>query len=333
MDPAGATDLPPPSGRVLDDRPEGQVQVSVLALGYNHARFAEQCLDAIRAQTFPSVELIMADDCSRDATAEVAASWRSRHWPDSALVLHEKNMGLCRTLNELLGLARGRYVAVIAMDDQWEPNMLAQHVAALNAEPSAAVSYSDAFLMDEEGNRSPGGFIEMVGGHSTVPEDALFEALCERNFIPAMTTVMRRTALREVGYYDETLLYEDWDMWLRLARLHPFVYTPPTSASYRIVASSLSRTMERHPDYARTNLRIAAKALGHSKRGDALLRRNLAQHAEALYASRQPDAAFWLRQAARNSRRGAALAACATLGIPYAQLVRLKTRVRQRHLH
>jgi len=57
-----------------------------------------------------------------------------------------------------------------------------------------------------------------------------------------MTTLIRRDCYRKVGLYDETLPWEDWDMWLRIARHYSFVYSPTPSAKYRYHEKSLSHS-------------------------------------------------------------------------------------------
>jgi hypothetical protein len=64
----------------------------------------------------------------------------------------------------------------------------------------------------------------------------------EGNFIPAMTTLIRRDCFEKVGLYDETLFYEDWDMWLRLSHSYDFAFSDEVSAKYRIVGTSMIRS-------------------------------------------------------------------------------------------
>ena len=80
-------------------------------------------------------------------------SWlraRSIPWTE---IRHERNRGLCATLNDALAVARGRYVAIIAADDHWEPEKLEHQVQLLDQHPDAAVVYSDNYYMDADGAR------------------------------------------------------------------------------------------------------------------------------------------------------------------------------------
>lgn len=57
-----------------------------------------------------------------------------------------------------------------------------------------------------------------------------------------MTTLTRRECFDAVGLYDESLFYEDWDMWLRISRAYEFFYSTEVSAKYRLVTTSMVRS-------------------------------------------------------------------------------------------
>ena len=64
-------------------------------------------------------------------SAEVIGAWAAAHpEPPVTLVLHEENLGLTRTLNEVLPRCRGRFLAYLGGDDRWAPAKLARLTAA-----------------------------------------------------------------------------------------------------------------------------------------------------------------------------------------------------------
>lgn len=218
--------------------------VTVIALCFNHARFLTECLDSIAAQTFQDFQLIVTDDCSKDNSAQLIESWLKAYRPAATFIRHSVNVGLCKTLNEALAEARGEFICMIATDDAWEPDKIERQLAvAREVGAGVAVVYSDAFRMDEDGVRLDKNFIESHTPECTRPSGWVFSELATRNFIPAMSTLIRRQALVDVGLYDERLAYEDYDMWLRLAARYEFVYCPALLARYRIVSTSLVRTI------------------------------------------------------------------------------------------
>lgn len=218
--------------------------VTVIAVCYNHERFLLNCLESIRGQNYSNLQILLLDDCSKDASAKLIRNWIALH-PSLPVtfVANEQNRGLCRTLNCALGLARGKYISMTATDDAWEPGKIAGQVRVMESLPEqVGVLYSDAFQMDESGALLPKRFIESYRHFDRMPEGGIHDLLWEGNFIPAMATMIRRSVFETVGSYDENLFYEDWEMWLRISEHYDFAYYPTPTARYRIVRTSMSKS-------------------------------------------------------------------------------------------
>lgn len=305
--------------------------VTVIALCYNHERFLLECLESIRTQTLQDFELIVTDDCSRDRSPQMIADWLAAHYPNARFIRHTANRGICATLNEAVAAAQGTYISIIATDDTWLPHKLASQVAlARSLDADTAVIYADAAQMDEEGNLLPQRFIE-AHGVTDPPHGRIFSRLANRNFIPAMTTLIRRDALLAVGGFDEQLSYEDYDMWLRLADRYAFHFQPDVVAHYRIVATSVVRTVFAKPTawFHHSNFLIRQKWL----RTDRLTPEQRVLWADkiwlaayGLFALGDPRATACLWTALRYAGRPrvACLALASQLGLSRARLVRLR---------
>jgi hypothetical protein len=217
--------------------------VSAIVLCYNHAKFVTECLEGVKLQNYPNLELIVNDDASRDDSASIIQAWLSRNKIPHRFLRNETNQGVCRSLNNALSHARGKYISGIAADDIWLPGKLLVQVERMEQLPEkVGVIYSDALQIDEAGRLLPRKFIEEYRRFETMPQGDLHHILWEDNFIPAMTTLTRRDCFDKVGIYDESLFYEDWDMWLRLSRCFEFAYSPQVSAKYRHVTTSMMRS-------------------------------------------------------------------------------------------
>ena len=304
--------------------------VTVIALCFNHERFVLQALESIRTQTFQDFELIVTDDASRDGSPGLIAQWLREHRPDAHFIRHSSNAGLCPTLNEALARARGEYICMIATDDAWLPERLEWHVAAMAAQPdSVAVVYSDVAQMDEEGRALPENFIAHHRPGFVPPSGQVFPWLADGNFIPAMGATIRRSALTAVGGYDERLSYEDYDMWLRLSARYDFVFCPGLVARYRIVSTSMVRTLFVRPTahHSYTTYLIRRKWLGNARLSPAQRARwaeVLWEAAYNLYCHDDPRAASALWTAFRHGRKPRALllAVAGTLGLSRIRLKR-----------
>ena len=228
----------------LNPKLENDPLVTAFVGCYNHSRFVEECLDSVRHQTYPNLEVIIFDDRSKDNSVAVIDTWLKKQRLDWQFVPHTKNIGICASLNEVLRLARGKYISMVAADDVWLPDKTARQVEMMERLPEdVGVVYSDAFQIDENGATLPQMFIEAQRNFAVPPKGFLFDVLLEGNFIPAMTTLIRRECFTQVGTYDEDLCFEDWDMWMRISRTFRFAYDKIPAAKYRIVSSSVVRTM------------------------------------------------------------------------------------------
>jgi glycosyltransferase involved in cell wall biosynthesis len=279
----------------LDRCPDHTPLVTVTSICYNHARFLEQALESIRLQTFHDFELLIFDDCSTDASVARIRRWIADSGMRCTFIPHTVNRGVCATLNEALARARGKYFCGISTDDVWMPEKLAHQTAMIERLPEAVgVVYSDAYQIDEAGHPLPDNYLH-AHGVTMPPAGRLFRAMLKHCFIPAVTTLRRTAALRHVGGYDESLWYEDWDMWLRLSRHYEFAFSDYVSAKYRILPTSLVRTLVRweSPHRQWTDARILFKCIrsGQLSRLETVpLRIRLVRMAFRLHRCRDPRA-------------------------------------------
>ena len=268
--------------------PSARPLITVIALCFNHARFVLECLESIRAQTYQDFELIVTDDHSRDSSPEIIAEWLAQNYPSATFIRHGINVGLCKTLNEALAHSRGQFIAMIAADDTWGPDKLRAQLESITSCPEdVAVVYSDAYQINEAGERLSKSFLEAHGIPDAPPQGTIFSRIADGNFIPAMATLIRRKAIQDVGGYDEALTYEDFDMWLRLSDRYKFAFLPGKVASYRLVSSSMVRTIFENPTpaHAYSVFSIAKKWLKTNR---------LSAMQRAKWVARQSGAAYAL---------------------------------------
>ncbi|MGA2254245.1 MAG: glycosyltransferase [Thermoguttaceae bacterium] len=218
---------------------------------YNHERYVQETLDSVLAQTYPNIQLVVFDDCSRDGSVATIRDWIDRHNVVCTLLAHSKNVGICASLNDALLHARGKYITMVAADDVWLSEKTAKQVEIMESlSEDVGVLYSDAYRINESGELLPQTFIPFYRTLSTMPEGRIFDTLIKGNFIPAMTALIRRECYQSVGGYDESLFFEDWDMWARISRVFQFAFCPFLCAKYRVVGTSMSHSQRDKMDVA-----------------------------------------------------------------------------------
>ncbi|HKO60797.1 MAG TPA: glycosyltransferase [Pyrinomonadaceae bacterium] len=305
--------------------------VSIIVVCYNQARFVRECLESVRLQTYANTELIVIDDCSGDDSAAVIESWIAALPDKPTFIVHERNQGICKTFNEALSNASGKYVSIIAADDVYLPDKTETQVTLFESLPeNVGVIYSDVWQMDACGNLLKQHFIESQRDFAVMPQGNLFDALLQGNFIPAMSTMVRRECYAQVGRYDEQLTYEDFDMWLRISRHYEFVFSPVISAKYRVLPTSLSRTIHAAGQWPllKSDFRIYENAMTAGLTGAqrTYARKRLAGIARQMcvrdYPGRTPYVARLLRY--QFTPLTMILLLCSMAGVPYRRLSNLK---------
>ncbi len=124
-------------------------EISVIVPNYNHAAYLEQRIESLLAQTFRDFELILLDDASQDASAEILARYAD-HPKVSRIVRNHVNSGsVFRQWHAGIGLAQGRYVLIAESDDWCEPALLQALWEGIQSDPDCVLSYCQSMAVEE----------------------------------------------------------------------------------------------------------------------------------------------------------------------------------------
>jgi glycosyltransferase involved in cell wall biosynthesis len=211
--------------------------VSVCIGTYNRARYVQETLDSVFAQTYRPLEVVVVDDASTDGTPELV----ERLYGDRVrLIRRATNSGMCPiTRNQAAQAATGRYLAFLDSDDGWYPTKIEKQVALLEAHPVYPLCHTYAHLIDEEsqvfGTRHEGRM---------PPTGDCFAALLRHCWITISSILVRRELFDEIGWFTEDPRYgiwgEDHEFFLRVARRHPVALVEEPLARYRRARQNIS---------------------------------------------------------------------------------------------
>jgi glycosyltransferase involved in cell wall biosynthesis len=117
---------------------------------YNEVRYIKETLDNLLLQTYPNIELIIADNGSTDGTSEIIAQYAAAH-PHIRHIRHPQNIGQHTNFNNLPHAAKGVYFCWASGHDLLDPDFVTQSVAVLESDPKIVLAYPRTINMTKEG--------------------------------------------------------------------------------------------------------------------------------------------------------------------------------------
>jgi len=212
--------------------------VSVICLSYNHQDYVVEALNSVINQTYTNIELLIADDCSSDNSAGVIQDWL-KNYPNVYFLANEKNLGNTKTFNQLAKKAKGTFIIDLAADDLLLPNCIEKQIVTFQNSKykNLGVVYGNLIEIDEKGD-----FIKNYYTEEDKPESGdIYKMVVGRvTKICSVSSLIKKTVLEKLEYYDEDLAYEDLDLWLRASRVYDFEYIPEYLVKKRELSTSLS---------------------------------------------------------------------------------------------
>jgi GT2 family glycosyltransferase len=202
----------------VDSAPSLPPLLSVIILNYNGEPFLRPCLDSLRAQTLPGVEVIVVDNASPDGSAEIVA----REYPEVKLLRLAENRHFCGGNNAGLPLATGRYVAFLNNDTRVVPEWAEEIVRAFGEHPEVGTVACRIVLADQPELLNSAG-VEWTSGFFGRQIGALQSAAdyAEERLVFGFEgggCALRREVLDQVGSFDEDFQshHEDQDLSFRV---------------------------------------------------------------------------------------------------------------------
>jgi glycosyltransferase involved in cell wall biosynthesis len=122
--------------------------ITVVMASYNGSKYLSQQLDSILQQTLPPNEVVVVDDASTDESSEILRQY-TLHYPQLKYYSNPVNIGVVKTFERALTLAKGEFIAFADQDDVWLPHKLEVLLANIG---DAWMVHSDAVLVDKDLN-------------------------------------------------------------------------------------------------------------------------------------------------------------------------------------
>ena len=202
--------------------------VSIIMPSYNTGRFIKETIESVLAQSYPTWELIIVDDCSTDNTDEVVNQYLS----DERIryIKNDTNSGAAVSRNRALREAKGKWIAFLDSDDLWEPEKLKKQIAFMEKN-DYRFSYTNYIEIDEES--SPNG--KSVTGPKRITKHGMYN-YCWMGCL----TVMYDADTVGLIQIADIKKNNDYAMWLKVCKKADCYLLDETLARYRKRSGSIS---------------------------------------------------------------------------------------------
>ena len=188
-------------------------KVDILLATYNGEEYLREQIDSILNQTHTEFRLLISDDGSKDSTRKILEEYKNK---DSRVevFMQEKNLGVVKNFEFLLGKVEAKYYMFSDQDDIWKENKIEKSLNKI--EEGFDLVYSDLEVVDENLNVTYNSYWKLKGIYNKIKKYNNFESLYLNNFVTGCTIISRKDLIKDVLPLPNTSKYVLHDYWISL---------------------------------------------------------------------------------------------------------------------
>jgi glycosyltransferase involved in cell wall biosynthesis len=202
---------------MLNDRP----LVSIIIPTYNRSKILPRAVNSALNQSYKNLEVIIVDDASADNTSETVAGIKDAR---VRYVRHVNNMGLSAARNSGIKIARGKYINFLDDDDEIHRLKLEKqlNMFAQQAETVGIIYCGWQYVYKNK----------ITAKHFPKHRGNTLRQLLAHCIMTPIVPLIKISCFEKAGLFDKNMKsYEDWDMWIRIARYFNFDFVPEVLAT------------------------------------------------------------------------------------------------------
>jgi len=205
--------------------------VSVIIPSYNRAKYVGKAVESVLDQTFQDLEIIVVDDGSTDDTLNSLTVYKDR-----VRVLQQVNQGRSGARNAGVTAALGSVIAFLDSDDIWLPEKLERQLEFFGNNPNIGLVHTWSSVIDEHGNPRPEDTRRRIQLYRrALRRGYTYIGMSQECVLFLSTVAIRRECWERIGPFDtEIPAFEDWDWYLRAARITTIASIPVSLVLYRL---------------------------------------------------------------------------------------------------
>lgn len=197
----------------------------------NAEKFVSEAIQSILDQSYTDFEFIIIDDGSTDNTPNIIKSFKDRR----IVCKSQKNAGVPKASNKAISMAKGEYIARQDADDYSSLKRLERQVSFLDDNPDIGLVGSNYSAVNLAGDT-------VFETNFFTKSDDLKLATVFSNQFGHGSTMIRKSALNEVGGYREISIVHDYDLWVRISRIAGIANLNDELYTWRFHGASLSNS-------------------------------------------------------------------------------------------
>lgn len=227
--------------------------VTVVCTSYNHEAFIERSLNSVTNQDYKNIELIIVDNGSVDNSVAVINEWIKKY-PKATFIQNKENIGNNKSFNVAVKLSKGDYLIDLAADDVLLRDTIQTQINCFQSNPNVALVFGNAEIIDENDTFLYYHFpvdVNLKVLDETIHKTNYETILKGGNCMCSVSGIYKKEPFLELDGYDENLVYEDLDYWLRLSNKYPFIYIDEPLVQKRYLSNSLLTFFYRKNDFSK----------------------------------------------------------------------------------
>ncbi len=220
---------------------EKEPLISVVIPAYNHAQYIYEALLSVVSQTYKNFETIIINDGSSDNTAGEIRRFIKDHPRFTINFINQQNMGTQRTISNALCKAKGTFIALLNSDDIYEPERLAEMIAAMRKNNSCFAFSNITFMQEEqelkEADSATNDYIKKIQAklEGLKNQGNIIYALLDFNVaVSSGNFIFARWIYDQLQGFSTLKLVHDWDFILEATFLTKPIYVDAKLYKYRI---------------------------------------------------------------------------------------------------
>lgn len=231
--------------------------VSIIIVNWNGKTFLQDCLGALREQTYRKFEIILVDNASKDDSVVYV----SKCFPEVKIVALQNNLGFAGGNNAGLKIAKGHYICLLNSDTKACPTWLKNLVRAMDKNPQIGICASKLLIHGTKLINSCGDGLTTAGMGYQIGQGEPMEKYSQKGYIfggYGAAILYKKKMLDEIGFFDNDffLIYEEDDLSFRAQSAGWKCLYVPDAIVYHKVSGSIGKRSDLAVYYMARNIEL-----------------------------------------------------------------------------